>query len=166
MNHRKWGGRAILTLLVGTVGMCSACGSATGPQTSPLPRADLSFAGAHPSTAQSCVAAEAHSDFQWIQDVILTPTCASQIACHQNATVAEHLDLRKGKAYDALLTTKSGQFPAMSFVVARDPENSYLLIKAGESAQMVGVSMPFGRSLLCVQQLQAIERWIAGGAAP
>ena len=167
---RRHGYRVALALVTPSFLLLYGCSAGspatTDGQGADIPRADLSFSEAVDSRSPQCVQAANRSDFRWIQDTILTTSCANQLACHQNGTQAEHLDLRDGNAYAALLSTRSEQEPAMRHVVPGNAPESYLLVKMASETQAVGVSMPFGRRLLCRQQLQAVQRWIERGAAP
>ena len=93
-------------------------------------------------------------------------------ACHggrmQAPTLASAAAMR-----DALVGKPSTQLPAMPYVTAGDPENSYLLHKLdGDQCALaercVGGScketMPKGGALLPESERDTIRRWIAQGA--
>lgn len=116
----------------------------------------------------SCQEATTHADLAWIQDNIFSKSCAFS-GCHKGTAVnAGSLSLEKGVSHDALVgkpaTTKSG----MTRVAVGMPAASYLLIAmGGEPGPMPsGGLMPQGQPKLCPEKLDAVKRWIEGGAKP
>ena len=117
------------------------------------------------AVSASCREATEHSDIEWIQDNVLTPSCAAFNACHKGAALsAAGLNLEAGNAESNMLGAPSTQFPSFDLVVAGDPSSSYLMIILGAEDGPLdpGVgTMPFSSDVLCEQKLDAIRRWIA-----
>jgi hypothetical protein len=127
----------------------------------------------------SCAEAVSHSDFAWLETNIFVVSCVFS-TCHNGADtgVASKIDLRAGQAYTHLVGAVSDLEPTRMLVVAGAPARSYLLVMLGQIQPQdadppanpirsdIG-TMPQGNSgqLLCVEKRDAIERWIAAGAA-
>jgi hypothetical protein len=122
------------------------------------------------SLSSSCRDAATHSDLTWIQDNILTPSCAAFAACHRDAaTSAAGLNLEPGQARANLVGKSSVLFPSYQLVAAGIPSSSYLMIITGQvnGPLPTGVgTMPFNSPLLCEEKRAAMQRWIAAGALP
>ena len=112
-----------------------------------------------------CLEANAHSDLDWIQKNVFTPTCSKFSACHRGAALsAGGLNLEPGNAKDNLVGEMSTVFPDQPLVVPGDPANSYLMVMLGSYTGPLDPdvgTMPFNNPLLCRQKRDAIERWIA-----
>lgn len=124
---------------------------------------DAGVADASPS----CAEATQHSDLEWIQENIFTPSCAAFTACHQGrALAAAELNLEDGEARDNMVGVASTLFPDYDLVVPGDPESSYLMIILGHYDGPLGEGglMPYNNPPLCVEKLEAIDRWITEGA--
>jgi hypothetical protein len=122
------------------------------------------------SASASCQEAEAHSDLSWIQDNVLTPSCAAFGACHRDAaTSAAGLNLEAGRAYASLVGKPSRGSPPLLLVSPGSPSTSYLMIITGQVTGALPAdvaTMPLGAPLLCAPKRDAIERWILAGAQP
>lgn len=117
----------------------------------------------------SCIEAENHSDLPWIQENILTPSCAAFTACHRGSALsAEGLNLEDGMSEENLVGVESELFPEFDLVVPGDPMTSYMMIILGQFEGPLGEggTMPFNNPLLCQQKRDAIERWIADLSPP
>lgn len=113
----------------------------------------------------SCLEAEEHSDLEWIQENILTPSCAKFSACHMgSAPSAAGLNLEEGMSEQSLVGVPSTLFPDRTLVVAGDPAASYLMVVLGSQEGPLGIggTMPYNNPLLCAPKRSAIERWISG----
>jgi len=122
-----------------------------------------------PETTASpqCEAAAMHSDFAWIQTDVFDTSCTLG-GCHAGtAANAGHMSLEDGKAYASLVNVPSQIQPGWTRVVPGDPATSYLLVALGHEAGPMPPDgyMPLSSPSLCPEQLDAIERWIAAGAA-
>jgi hypothetical protein len=135
-----------------------------------------------PSTnTQSCLDADAHSDFTFIHGTIIKPKCVFS-GCHDGGTSkAGMLDLRtKDPAYANLVGVASKLDPTRMLVVPGNPHQSFMLVMLGEykpgeadppltaipnddKGNVVG-TMPQNATIICCQKLDAIERWITAGA--
>jgi hypothetical protein len=121
--------------------------------------------GADAMVSASCLEADDHSDLPWIQENILTPSCAAFTACHRGSALsAEGLNLEDGMSEDNLVDIPSELFPDFDLVVPGDPMNSYLMIIIGQFEGPLGEggTMPFNNPLLCKQKRDALGRWING----
>jgi hypothetical protein len=118
----------------------------------------------------SCLEAEDHSDIEWIQEEILSPSCANFVACHRgDAPDANGLNLEPGMAAGNMIDrpAMSDTADGLDIVAPGDPENSYLLVVLGQFGEDdpripedVG-TMPYNSPLLCEEKRDAIERWIS-----
>jgi hypothetical protein len=112
-----------------------------------------------------CMEATQHSDLEWIQEKIFSPSCADFSACHQgNALGAAGLNLEPGMAAANMIGVPSTLPEGAGFdlVVPGDPENSYLAIILGQYDGPLPPSgtMPYNNPLLCPEKRDAIDRWI------
>jgi hypothetical protein len=143
----------------------AACGAPTaGPDAAP-----------EALVTPECAAATTYSNLASIEQEIF-PRCAAA-GCHNGSgTSAGRLDFRAGKAHASLVGVVSNLEPARRLVVAGDRAASYLLVMLGQVApgdasppatEPVTGFMPSnnGGRLLCVEQREAIERWITMGSA-
>ena len=91
---------------------------------------------------------------------ILTPNCAS---CHQPGGFADNagvaLDLRAGQAYAELLAGADEH----DYVVAGDPDGSFVYEKIASSNPSDGARMPLSGPLPDAD-IETIRTWIAEGA--
>jgi hypothetical protein len=111
----------------------------------------------------SCQEARDHSDLDWIQDNVFTPSCAAFQACHQGqALSALGLSLEPGRSAESLINVPSQRFPDQTLVVPGDPRASYLMVVLGSYDGPLSSrgTMPPANPLLCAEKRQAIERWI------
>jgi len=109
--------------------------------------------------------AASHSDLAWIQDNILTSSCAAFGACHKGAAPqAGGLNLEAGQSEANMVGIPSGRFTDWNLVVAGDPDNSYLMVlltgTGGPLSDEVG-TMPFNNPTLCDPKIEAVRRWIS-----
>jgi Carboxypeptidase regulatory-like domain len=84
--------------------------------------------------------------------------------CHPS--VNPSLNLLPGHSYAALINTRALEDPSYAYVVAGDPQKSFLYLKVagfGKAAQ-VGGRMPFLRRPLSKAQIQLLADWISQGA--
>jgi hypothetical protein len=142
-----------------------------------------------PSTStQSCLDADAHSDFTFIYTSTIKPKCVFS-GCHDGSTAqtsmkgAGRLDYKKDQAtaHASLVADASLLDPTRTIVVAGNAHQSFLMVMMGAIKPMeadppldaipkddkgnnVG-TMPQGSPVICCQKLDAIERWITAGAA-
>jgi hypothetical protein len=135
-----------------------------------------------PSTnTQSCLDADAHSDFTFVQATILKPKCTFS-GCHEGGTSkAGMMDLRtKDSAYTHLVSVASMLDTSRMLVVPGNSHQSFMMAIMGEfklseadppltvipnddKGNTVG-TMPQNAPVICCQKLDAIERWITAGA--
>lgn len=127
-------------------------------------------------TVAACMEAPNHSDLTWIQQNVFTPKCTFS-GCHDGKgnTPQGMIDLNAGMAQAHLVNVPSMLEPTRKLVVAGQPKQSYLDVMlgtiqpsqadppAGPVRSDVGL-MPMGAGVLCCQELDAIDRWIAAGA--
>lgn len=133
------------------------------------------------ASTQSCVRAEAHSDFAYVHAAILKPKCTFR-GCHNgDPTPAGSFDFRTtDAAYTHLVGAPSKLDPTRTLVVPGNAGQSFLLamigsykleeaepplseIPRGEKGQFVG-TMPQDAPIMCCQKVDAVERWVSAGA--
>jgi hypothetical protein len=156
--------RIVMLAIAAAFGAVSAC-NGDDPPASP----DAAV-GADAAIPPSCIEATMHEDLDWIQDNILTPSCANFTACHRgSANLAGGLNLEDGMSEVNLVEVESLVVPrlgqgSMKLVEPGDPDNSYLIvIMRGEPEELIDSSvgiMPYGNMPLCDQKIEAIARWI------
>lgn len=116
------------------------------------------------SVSASCQEATEHSDLEWIQDNVLSTTCATTGACHAGAaSSALGLNLEAGNAEAEMLNKSSFRFPSFDLVSPGDPDSSYLLMILGgvDGPRQPGIgTMPLNSPPLCDEKIGAIRRWI------
>jgi hypothetical protein len=137
----------------------SACGD-------DAPAAD---AGPPPDADPLCIEAMSHSDLEWIQTNVFTPSCSRFTACHQgNALMAGELSLEAGETISEMVGVESSLFPEFDRVVAGDSASSYLMVQLGsiDGPRTEAGTMPYNSPLLCIEIRDAIARWIDEGANP
>lgn len=115
-----------------------------------------------------CQEATRHSDLAWIQDHIFTPSCATA-SCHAGPEPEVGLDLSAGRARANLVNRGSSTVSGWVRVVPGSPMESYLMVSLGRAPgppPRDGFMPIGGAEPLCVEKLEAIERWIEEGALP
>jgi hypothetical protein len=96
-----------------------------------------------------------------IQAVFLQGGCEG---CHPG--VNPSLNLLPGHSYAALVNVRALEDPHYAYVVAGDPQRSFLYLKVagfGKAAQ-IGGRMPFRRKALSSADIQLLAEWIDQGA--
>ncbi len=92
---------------------------------------------------------------------------AKCVSCHQPTGFAAltgiPLDLRAEESFASLTDGASVQRSDLPFVVAGDPEASFLFDKVDTGSPIVGSQMPIGASLTDAER-EIIRQWIADGA--
>ncbi len=129
-------------------------------------------------TSPSCLEAEQHSDFAWLNDNIFTRSCANFTSCHDSAAPAGNLDMTAEASYTNLVNVPSTYFTDWMRVAPGSCEESYLMVRlrchSDTSANGMpcftgpldgGQLMPPNSSPICQQKVDAICRWIAAGAS-
>lgn len=118
------------------------------------------------AASEEGAATPAASNFQTEIAPILTTQCAT---CHLTGEEAGSMSLVPARAVAALVGVKAAEAPALTRVVAGDPDKSYLVMKL-EGTQMqhggTGAQMPFGAPPLTPDQIAKFRKWIAEGAKP
>ncbi len=148
--------RCVLVFLV-------ACGGDSAPS-SP----DANDVPIQPDAAlTSCDEATSHADFAWLQANVFTTSCAVAM-CHAGPEPEVGLDLSAGAAYANLVGKGSSTQAGWTRVVPGSLAQSYLAVSLGRAAGPPPRDgfMPLKTDPLCVEKLQAVERWILGGAPP
>ena len=87
--------------------------------------------------------------------------------CHPG--VVPSLDLRPSASYASIVGVRATEDRTLPYVVAGDPDHSFLYLKVAgwpgnHGAPVVGARMPFGEGPLPQAQRDLIARWIAQGA--
>lgn len=157
----------------------AACGNDTGMPYSPS--ADGGTTGttggapdAHETTVSPdaspqtiCDQAKQHSDFAFIQQHIFTPSCATAM-CHTGPEPEVGLNLSAGNAYANLVNKGASTVAGWTRVTPGVIATSYLAVSLGraEGPPPRDGYMPLGTDPLCLEKLEAIERWILAGAPP
>jgi len=133
-------------------------------------------------TTQSCLDADARSDFTYAYSSIIKPKCVFD-ACHDGGTSKQGmLNLKKDQAtaYTNLIGVASMLDTTRTLVVPGNANQSFLMvmlgaIKPSEADPPLAVipndskgnpvgTMPQNSSIVCCQKLDAVERWITAGA--
>lgn len=114
-----------------------------------------------------CEEATQHADLAWIQQRIFTPSCATAM-CHAGASPEVGLSLEAGRAYTNLVNRNASTAAGWRRVVPGSLATSYLVVAVGRTPGPPPRDgfMPLGTDPLCVEKLEAVERWIVAGAAP
>jgi hypothetical protein len=167
-----------------TLLLAAACGNDTGlpPPTNP-DRPDGGFVPGDGETIAAddggtviapdgavltiCQQATTHSDFAFLQQHVFTPSCATAM-CHSGPEPEVGLDLSAGRAYSNLVNKGASTVAGWTRVVPSSIVQSYLAVSLGraEGPPPRDGYMPLGADPLCVEKLEAIERWILAGAPP
>ena len=111
-----------------------------------------------------CEEATLHSDLAWIQAKVFTPSCAL-VGCHAGPG---GMSLAAGSAHASLVNRTASTVSGWTRVVPGSTTSSYLVVALGRAPGPMPFSgfMPVGAPPLCVEKLEAIERWILAGAPP
>lgn len=162
---KKYTAAATLGLALNLVAACDTSVGDTGPDAAGSPDAL--------TVSPTCMEATAHSDLPWIQENVLTPSCASFASCHQGAAPsAAGLNLEDGNSeanlVDRIATSNGIEGMGLVVVTPGDSTASYLIVMIDHVSQggreegplPVAGTMPFNNSLMCVEQRDAIARWI------
>jgi len=112
-----------------------------------------------------CQEATQHADLAWIQQKVFTPSCATAM-CHAGADPEVGLNLEAGRAYANLVNRNASTVQNWRRVVPGSPATSYLVVAFGraDGPPPRDGFMPLGAAPLCVEKLEAVERWILAGA--
>lgn len=159
--------------------LCAACGNDTGlAQSSSSPDASSSSSttpDSHETTVSPdaampltiCDQAKQHSDFAFLQQHIFTPSCATAM-CHTGPEPEVGLNLSEGAAYANLVNKGASTVNGWTRVTPGTIATSYLAVSLGraEGPPPRDGYMPLGADPLCLEKLEAIERWILAGAPP
>jgi hypothetical protein len=149
--------------------LMSACGTQPMPpssQTSPdAGEPAAGDAGTDGAALSICEQATQHSDLAWIQSNVFSASCALS-NCHTSTNQAGGLVLEAGMAHDNLVNRPSTQHTDWMRVLATEPAQSYLLVAIGGADGPDRGTMPWAMPPLCQEKIDAIQRWIAGGANP
>jgi hypothetical protein len=167
---------SLILLLV--AGACGKDGTSLDPDTNPdggvAP--DGKVIGASDAAAgepdaivelTECQEAMQHSDLAWIQQKIFTPSCATS-ECHAGSDPEVGLNLEAGRAYANLVNKNASTVQGWQRVVPGTLATSYLVVAFGraDGPPPRDGFMPLGADALCVEKLEAVERWILAGAQP
>lgn len=117
-----------------------------------------------------CMEATDHSDLEWLQQKVFTPTCSAFSSCHMGAApAAGGLNLEAGMTETDVVNVESqlvdglGKGP-MNLVEPGSCDDSYMIvILRGEPKDLIDPSigtMPYGNPQLCDQKIDAVCRWI------
>lgn len=103
-----------------------------------------------------------------IQEHVLTPSCATS-ACHSgNPPRGVPVSMDPGRSYSEMVEVPALTAPLL-LVNPYSPETSYLLLRINGGAAQAGIGvatlMPLSAPALPPEQIEAIEQWIANGAA-
>lgn len=165
-------------LLIG-LGVTAACGTdgtnlpggETGPDAGDVGTSPSADAGVpeHDAVVElsECQEATLHSDHAWIQQKVFTPSCATSM-CHAGADPEVGLNLEAGRSLTNLVNKNASTAQGWVRVVPGDLSTSYLMVALGRvdgPPPRDGI-MPIGADPLCVEKLEAVERWILAGAQP
>ena len=145
------------------------------PQVTPT---DAPSGSADAPISASCQEATTHSDLAWIEDNIYARSCVFS-GCHNGVGGgdAAQMNLKKGFSHAALVGVNSRLEPSYKYVVAGQPNQSYLMMMIAHiPPEMMSPPtdppeadvgfMPQAAAFvpLCVEKREAIQRWIAAGA--
>jgi hypothetical protein len=123
----------------------------------------------HDATVEltECQEAPQHADLTWIQQKVFTPSCATAM-CHAGADPDVGLNLEAGRARASLVNRNASTATGWIRVTPGDLSTSYLMVALGrvDGPPPRDGFMPLGADSLCVEKLEAVERWILAGAQP
>ena len=143
-------------------------GDAGGTDAGGTPPGDGGEASDAPVALTPCEEAPQHSDLAWLQQHVFTPSCAVA-GCHAGTSPGVGLSLEVGKAYANLVNRGSSTVTGWIRVVPGQPAQSYLLVALGRAAgppPRDGFMPIGGLPPLCVEMVDAVERWVGAGALP
>ncbi len=98
--------------------------------------------------------------FAEVRDQVLLPSCGFS-SCHGGG--AGGLTLEEGGVFDALVGVPSLQVSELLLVAEGLPEESYLMLKLDDSAEILGDPMPPGGGMES-QRIEMVRSWIEAGA--
>lgn len=159
----------LLIVLAAACGTDSASGPGSADGLAPdggMPRGDGGAPSGDAPAFDACADATQHSDFAWIQQHVLTPSCATSM-CHSGETPSVDLSLEAGQAYANLVGKGASTASGWIRVVPGSPDDSYLMVALGRAPGPMPEDgfMPLGSPALCSGKLDAVARWIGAGAA-
>lgn len=142
--------------------------AAVGPDGTTAPADAADFPDPQPdATVQltECQEATQHADLAWIQQKVFTPSCATAM-CHAGQSPEVGLNLEAGRAHANLVSRNASTAAGWVRVVPGSLATSYLVVALGRTAGPPPRDgfMPLGTDPLCVEKLEAVERWIVAGA--
>jgi hypothetical protein len=112
----------------------------------------------------SCQEATTRSDFEFVQESILSASCSLSTSCHAGPAPAGGLSLVDGDSEAALIAVGSTLEPDFNLVEPGDPDASYLLMILGREPLPAGVvitnPMPQANPPLCDEKIEAVARWV------
>jgi hypothetical protein len=118
-----------------------------------------------PPNLTPCEEAVYHSDLAWIQAKVFDVSCTTK--CHGDSPPAAQLNLLPGQARAALVNVASTTHSGWKRVVPGSSASSMLMVQiGGEPGPSLEGFMPWGMPKLCNEKIDAMRRWIAGGANP
>ena len=99
--------------------------------------------------------------YEQVQSLFSSAGCEG---CHPN--VNSTLNLQPGQSYGSLVNQTALEDPHYAYVVAGDPQKSFLYLKVAGfgAAGQVGGRMPFGKPPLTSDQIALLADWIRQGA--
>ncbi len=118
-----------------------------------------------PANLTPCEEAAFHSDLAWIQEAILTPSCAKG-SCHDADAPRAGLDLSAGHSHHELVNVKSTVYTSWMLVAPGNSASSMLMVRLGAEPGPDVQPMPMGTTPLCQPMIDAVRRWIVSGATP
>ena len=95
---------------------------------------------------------------------LLSTSCSG---CHPG--VVPSLDLRPNASYASIVGVRAAEDRSLPYVVAGDPDHSFLYLKiagwpGNHGSPVIGSRMPFGQGPLPKASQELVARWIAQGA--
>lgn len=143
----------------------ASCGTdSSGPGSTEGPHPDAGMSRGE-EDASACTDAAQHSDLAWLQQHVLSPSCATAM-CHSGDAPAVDLSLEAGEAYANLVNKGASTASGWIRVVPGSPTESYLMVALGRAPGPMPEDgfMPLGSPALCGAKLDAVARWITAGA--
>jgi hypothetical protein len=95
-----------------------------------------------------------------LQATIFGPICST---CHTSGGDSPDLSTA-ALTYSSTVGVASAQQPAVLYIAAGDPDNSYLVLKIEGAASISGVRMPAGGPYLSQAMIDGVRAWVAAGA--
>jgi hypothetical protein len=116
----------------------------------------------------TCMEATTHSDYEWLQEKVFTPSCSAFNSCHKGAALeAGGMSLEPAQTIPQNVGVDSELFPQFKRIAPGDPANSYMMIILGGANGPLDAevgTMPYNNPRLCNEKIQAVGRWIEAGA--